>query len=90
MHHPHPCAPAWSDTVCMPHSAAHDDAHVFAHSQAALAEISRVLKPGGIFVGTTFMSPTAPLGQLLGNDEIVQPLKGLTVSKQAVGRLVVW
>jgi SAM-dependent methyltransferase len=41
--------------------------------QAALAEISRVLAPGGVFVASTFLVPTAPLGQVLG-DEVVRPL----------------
>ena len=43
-------------------------------TQAALAEISRVLRPGGVFVASTFMVPTAPLGQLLGSDDAVRPL----------------
>jgi hypothetical protein len=41
--------------------------------QVALAEISRVLAPGGVFVATTFLTATAPLGQVLG-DDAVRPL----------------
>jgi len=51
--------------------------HCWPNPQAALAEISRVLAPGGVFVGTTFMVPTAPLGQALGNDDLVRPLNQL-------------
>lgn len=36
-----------------------------------------MLKPGGIFVGSTFLNSSAPLGQILGNDELVAPLKRL-------------
>mmetsp|Transcript_5371 Transcript_5371/g.14464 ORF Transcript_5371/g.14464 Transcript_5371/m.14464 type:complete len:351 (-) Transcript_5371:679-1731(-) len=50
--------------------------HCWPNPQAALAEISRVLAPGGIFVGTTFMVPSAPLGQVLG-DDLVRPLNQL-------------
>lgn len=41
--------------------------------QAALAEISRVLRPGGVLVASTFLTPLAPLGELLG-DDAVRPL----------------
>ena len=41
--------------------------------QAALAEISRVLAPGGVFVASTFLTASAPLGQVLG-DDLVRPL----------------
>ena len=41
--------------------------------QAALAEISRVLKPGGMFVASTFLTPLASLGELVG-DDAVRPL----------------
>ena len=39
---------------------------------AAMAEISRVLKPGGVFVASTFLDPTAPLGEIIG-DAVVLP-----------------
>jgi SAM-dependent methyltransferase len=39
-----------------------------------VAEISRVLKPGGVFIGSTFLKASAPLGQLLNNDDLVRPL----------------
>ena len=33
-----------------------------------MAEISRVLKPGGVFVASTILSAVSPLGQLIGDD----------------------
>lgn len=38
-----------------------------------LAEISRVLRPGGVFVASTFLKAAAPLGAILG-DDAVRPL----------------
>jgi ubiquinone/menaquinone biosynthesis C-methylase UbiE len=48
--------------------------HCWPNPQLAFAEISRVLAPGGVFVASTFLAPGAPLGQLLGNDDLVRPL----------------
>ncbi|GLI62397.1 hypothetical protein VaNZ11_005014 [Volvox africanus] len=50
--------------------------HCWPNPQVALAEISRVLAPGGVFVASTFLSATAPLGQVLG-DDAVRPLSVL-------------
>lgn len=47
--------------------------HCWPNPQAAMAEISRVLRPGGVFVASTFLTPLAPLGELLG-DATVRPL----------------
>ncbi len=47
--------------------------HCWPSPSAAMAEISRVLKPGGVFVASTFLDPTSPLGELLG-DTTVLPL----------------
>lgn len=47
--------------------------HCWPNPQAAMAEISRVLKPGGVFVASTFLTPLAPLGELIG-DSTVRPL----------------
>ncbi|KAI3430392.1 hypothetical protein D9Q98_004987 [Chlorella vulgaris] len=56
--------------------------HCWPNPQAALAEISRVLRPGGVFVASTFLTFASPLGQLVG-DELVQPLSQLEPSPQA-------
>lgn len=47
--------------------------HCWPNPQAAFAEISRVLRPGGVFVASTFLTPLAPLGELVG-DDTVRPL----------------
>ncbi|BDA49132.1 probable malonyl-[acyl-carrier protein] O-methyltransferase at C-terminar half [Coccomyxa sp. Obi] len=51
--------------------------HCWPNPTAAAAEISRVLKPGGVFVGSTFLKVSAPLGQILNNDDLVRPLNAL-------------
>ncbi len=38
------------------------------------AEISRVLRPGGVLVASTILVAAAPLGAVLG-DDVVRPLK---------------
>ena len=50
--------------------------HCWPSPSAAMAEIARVLKPGGVFVTSTFLDPTAMLGDVVG-DAAVQPLSGL-------------
>lgn len=62
--------------------------HCWPNPQAALAEISRVLRPGGVFVASTFLNFTAPLGQLVGNDDLVAPLSQVgPACRQAGARL---
>eukprot|EP00897_Mesotaenium_endlicherianum_P002177 jgi/Mesen1/1988/ME000147S01077 len=39
--------------------------HCWPSPALAVAEISRVLRPGGVFVATTFLNPQAPLGSRL-------------------------
>ncbi|PSC67139.1 putative methyltransferase chloroplastic, partial [Micractinium conductrix] len=56
--------------------------HCWPNPQAALAEISRVLRPGGVFVASTFLNAVAPLGQLVG-DELVAPLSQFEPSPRA-------
>ncbi|EIE18993.1 S-adenosyl-L-methionine-dependent methyltransferase [Coccomyxa subellipsoidea C-169] len=51
--------------------------HCWPNPTMAVAEISRVLRPGGVFVGSTFLKASAPLGQLLNNDDLVRPLNSL-------------
>ena len=51
--------------------------HCWQTPSVAMSEISRILKPGGTFVGSTFLDATAPLGKLIGNDEVVLPLRSL-------------
>lgn len=46
----------------------------------SMAEMSRCLSPGGIFVGTTFLSYIAPAGELLGNDDLFKGLRNLEPS----------
>ena len=41
-----------------------------------MAEISRVLEPGGVFVVTTFLKTFSPLGQIFG-DSAIQSLNDL-------------
>ncbi len=38
-----------------------------------MVEISRVLRPGGLFVASTFLKTFSPLGELFG-DDTVRPL----------------
>ncbi len=38
-----------------------------------MVEISRVLRPGGVFVASTFLKTFSPLGELFG-DDVVRPL----------------
>jgi len=47
--------------------------HCWPNPSLAMAEISRVLKPGGVFIGSTFLLGASPLGQALGSDEPVRP-----------------
>ena len=42
--------------------------HCWPAPGAAVAEVSRVLRPGGVFVGSTFLDAAAPLGDLIGDD----------------------
>ena len=47
-----------------------------------MAEISRVLAPGGVFVASTFLKPFAPLGQVVG-DNLVRPLNQVCQERPA-------
>ena len=37
-----------------------------------------MLKPGGIFVASTFLKASAPLGQLFDNDDLFRPLNAVS------------
>ncbi|GMH45821.1 hypothetical protein BSKO_13784 [Bryopsis sp. KO-2023] len=63
--------PFASGSVAGVHAAA--AIHCWGNPTAAMAEISRILKPGGVFVASTFMTYTAPLGEIFGEDT-VRPL----------------
>lgn len=52
--------------------------HCWPNPQAAMAEISRVLKPGGVFVASTFLTPFAPLGELVG-DSTIRPISQVCI-----------
>ena len=51
--------------------------HCWPSPSAAVAEISRVLKPGGVFLASTFLDPTAMLGDVAGGDAAMAPLSAL-------------
>ena len=48
--------------------------HCWPNPSAAMAEVSRVLAPGGVFVASTFLNALAPLGAVVGD----APLRPLT------------
>jgi ubiquinone/menaquinone biosynthesis C-methylase UbiE len=47
--------------------------HCWPNPQAAMAEVSRALRPGGVFVASTFLTPLSPLGEIIG-DQTVRPI----------------
>jgi ubiquinone/menaquinone biosynthesis C-methylase UbiE len=51
--------------------------HCWPSPSSAMAEISRVLKPGGVFVASTFLDPSAPLGELIGDDTVLPLARAL-------------
>ncbi len=47
--------------------------HLLENKAEVMAKVHRMLKPGGVFVASTFLDPTA----IVGNDEMTQQLSGL-------------
>jgi hypothetical protein len=48
-----------------------------------MVEISRVLRPGGVFVASTFLKTFSPLGELFG-DDTVRPLNQVQSGMQSI------
>ena len=48
-----------------------------------MVEISRVLRPGGVFVASTFLKTFSPLGELFG-DDTVRPLNQVQPGMQSI------
>lgn len=57
--------------------------HCWPNPQAAMAEISRVLRPGGVLVASTFLTPFAPLGELVG-DATIRPISQVGACVESV------
>ncbi|KAI8476391.1 MAG: S-adenosyl-L-methionine-dependent methyltransferase [Monoraphidium minutum] len=64
--------------------------HCWPNPQAALAEISRVLRPGGVFAASTFLTPFAPLGELVGDDAVRPIAQALNPFSGAGGTIRYW
>jgi ubiquinone/menaquinone biosynthesis C-methylase UbiE len=64
--------------------------HCWPSPAAAMAEISRVLRPGGVFVASTFLDPTAPLGELVGDDAVLPLARALGAQRTPAGGSYRW
>ena len=53
-----------------------------------MVEISRVLKPGGVFVASTFLKTFSPLGEAFG-DDTVRPLNQVQFYSYSKSELLV-
>jgi len=60
--------------------------HCWPQPELCVAEVARTLKPGGMFVGSTFLTPLSRLGQFLGDDSAVAPIEQLAGDQLWGGR----
>lgn len=59
--------------------------HCWPQPSLAVSEISRILKPGGVFVATTFLAMKAPFG-----DEFVKPFRQAVTERAASSGMKYW
>jgi len=63
--------------------------HCWPSPSSALAEVARTLRPGGVFVASTFLDPTAPLAEVVGDDAVL-PLSRLITANRSGRSVIRW